>query len=191
LVRRPPAAPHPSALGTAACLTRAAPQSAEDRLRQAFPGQAYAAVFSAMRRLAARVGPSTLAADPQRAYALYERFRPAVASGAAGWGAAGDLRLADLALLAAEAPAPAGTPPPMSASAPPHALDQAGEALIQAEGLGGPAAEQVLAAVGRAGAGGLSLTDLAAACGPEAAGAAEELQLEGVLYERGGRLFLL
>jgi hypothetical protein len=175
----------------APCLTRAAPQSAEDRLRQAFPGRAYAAVFSAMRRLAARVGPATLAADPHRAYALYERFRPAVASGAAGWGAAGDLRLADMARLAAEAPPPPETPPPHSAPALPQTLDRPGEASAQAAELAGAAAERVLAAVGRAGAGGLSVSDLAGAGGPGAAEAAEELQVEGALYARDGRLFLL
>jgi hypothetical protein len=160
-----------------------------------------------MRRLAARVGPAALAADPGRAYALYERFRPAVASGAAGWGAAGDLRLADLLRLAAEAPP--HTPPAAVLRGPPHhgppTPAHGSPALplpprepdappAQAAGggaAGGGAAERVLAAVGRAGAGGLSAGELEATCGEGAAEAAEELQLEGALYARVGSLHLL
>jgi hypothetical protein len=165
-------------------------QSAEDRLRQAFPGRAYATLFSAMRRLVARVGPATLAADPRRAYTLYERFRPAVASGAAGWGAAGDLRVADLLRLADEAPPLSDTARARSAPASPHPLAEPGPAQAQASCLLG-SAEQVLAAVGRAGPCGLVAAELEAECGAGAAEVAQELQLEGTLYERGGRLFLL
>lgn len=48
------------------------------------------AVSEAMRSLAESLPPEQLAED---AYALYERFRPAIPRGKAGWGAAGELDL--------------------------------------------------------------------------------------------------
>ena len=45
---------------------------------------------AALEALAQAYPPDQLAA---RAYALYERFRPAVPEGTKGWGAKGDLRL--------------------------------------------------------------------------------------------------
>jgi len=49
------------------------------------------AVRSAMRRLAGTFPPNELAVC---AFALYERFRPAIPDGVSGWGAAGVLNLA-------------------------------------------------------------------------------------------------
>ena len=56
-------------------------------------GEALPDVRAAMTRLARSLPPKDLAA---RAYALYEKFRPAIPPGARGWGAKGDLDLARL-----------------------------------------------------------------------------------------------
>jgi len=48
------------------------------------------AVRAAMRRLAKSYGPKDLA---ERAFALYEKFRPEIPDGVKGWGAKGDLDL--------------------------------------------------------------------------------------------------
>jgi hypothetical protein len=55
-------------------------------------------VQAAMQALAASMPPEELA---RRAFSLYERFRPAIPEGKAGWGAAGDLDLDRLRNLAA------------------------------------------------------------------------------------------
>ena len=49
------------------------------------------AVRDAMENLAEALTPEDLA---ERAYALYEQFRPVIPSGRKGWGAKGDLDLA-------------------------------------------------------------------------------------------------
>jgi hypothetical protein len=60
-------------------------------------GEALGPVSAAMIRLAGSREPEALAAE---AYALYERFRPAVAAGVEGWGAPGKLDLGRIAQLA-------------------------------------------------------------------------------------------
>ena len=60
-------------------------------------GDALDEVRAAMARLAASLPPEELAAG---AFELYERFRPAVPRGEAGWGAAGVLDLGRIAALA-------------------------------------------------------------------------------------------
>jgi hypothetical protein len=54
-------------------------------------------VSAAMTELAASRDPETLAAE---AYALYEKFRPAIPAGEAGWGAPGELSLGKIRALA-------------------------------------------------------------------------------------------
>jgi hypothetical protein len=54
-------------------------------------------VESAMKALARALGPDEL---EERAYSLYERFRPSIPEGKRGWGAKGELDLAALARLA-------------------------------------------------------------------------------------------
>jgi hypothetical protein len=65
-------------------------------LENAF-GEALVATQGAMRRLARAYPPAELA---RRAYALYERFRPAVPEGKKGWGARGTLDLGQIGRLA-------------------------------------------------------------------------------------------
>ncbi len=60
-------------------------------------GEALAAVRRAMRALAATLPPRTLA---ERAYELYEEFRPSVPAGTRGWGAKGTLDLERIRALA-------------------------------------------------------------------------------------------
>jgi len=60
-------------------------------------GDALPDVRAAMSRLARSRPPKTLAAE---AYALYEKFRPAVPAGTRGWGAKGELDLERLEALA-------------------------------------------------------------------------------------------
>jgi hypothetical protein len=60
-------------------------------------GEALPDVRAAMEALAAAYPPEQLAA---MAYALYERFRPAIPEGTRGWGAAGPLDLDALRALA-------------------------------------------------------------------------------------------
>ena len=173
-------------------------------MRQAFPGAGYAVVYSAMRVLAARLGRASLAADPRRAYALYERFRPAVDGGAAGWGAAGELSVEFILRLAAELPS--RPPSPAGGGAHAGAVDIDGRrpeqgALVrghdsraEVEDRGdadADATEDVMAAVARAGIAGLSRAEVLVACGSAAAAAVKELLLEGVLLERDGRLRML
>jgi hypothetical protein len=65
------------------------PESVERYLTQKF-GEKLAAVREAMEYLAASYKPQDLAAS---AYGLYEKFRPQIPAGRAGWGAAGVLDL--------------------------------------------------------------------------------------------------
>ena len=65
------------------------PDSVERYLQTKF-GEDYSAAKSAMTTLARAYTPAVLA---ERAYALYEAFRPDVPAGTAGWGAAGVLDL--------------------------------------------------------------------------------------------------
>jgi hypothetical protein len=65
------------------------PRSVERYLSSKF-GARYEAASEAMRELAHSRPPQVLAGE---AYALYEKFRPAVAPGVRGWGAAGTLDL--------------------------------------------------------------------------------------------------
>lgn len=66
-------------------------------------GEDLEAVEAAMRKLAASRTPARLATE---AYSLYEKFRPAIPAGVAGWGAAGVLDLAKLVKLAKAAAIP-------------------------------------------------------------------------------------
>jgi len=66
-----------------------APESVERYLQSKFGG-ALDAARRAMETLAGAFGPEELA---ERAFALYERFRPAIPPGVRGWGAAGVLDL--------------------------------------------------------------------------------------------------
>jgi hypothetical protein len=72
------------------------PQSVRRYLQSRF-GADLPEVRAALEALAASYPPEQLAA---RAYGLYERFRPAIPSGKAGWGAAGELDLDALRALA-------------------------------------------------------------------------------------------
>ena len=72
------------------------PEGVRRYLTQKF-GQNLAEVRTAMEALAQAYPPDQLAAQ---AYALYERFRPAIPEGKQGWGAAGELDLQALRVLA-------------------------------------------------------------------------------------------
>jgi len=78
------------------------PQAVERYLASRF-GDSLEPARSAMVALARRFPPQELA---ERAYALYERFRPEVPAGQRGWGAKGVLDLARLASLGPGAAAP-------------------------------------------------------------------------------------
>ena len=65
------------------------PEPVERYLQKSF-GEHIESVRDAMEGLATRTGAQALARE---AYALYERFRPAVPRGRAGWGARGELDL--------------------------------------------------------------------------------------------------
>jgi len=71
------------------------PQSVERYLRSKF-GDGYDAVRAAMEKLAASHEPRDLALHGFR---LYEAYRPDVPAGATGWGAAGELNVADIEKL--------------------------------------------------------------------------------------------
>jgi hypothetical protein len=71
--------------------------AAVERYLAAKFGAGYAAAGEAMRLLAESRAPQVLARE---AYALYEKFRPAVAPGVRGWGAKGTLDLAAIRRLA-------------------------------------------------------------------------------------------
>jgi hypothetical protein len=73
------------------------PGSVERYLRQKF-GEDLADVQAALEALARSFPPGQLAS---KAYGLYERFRPDIPEGEAGWGAKGDL---DLGLIRSLAP---------------------------------------------------------------------------------------
>lgn len=68
------------------------PAAVEKYLQGKF-GDALPDVRAAMEELAAAYDPATLA---EAAYHLYEQFRPSISPGAAGWGQAGELRLATI-----------------------------------------------------------------------------------------------
>jgi hypothetical protein len=72
------------------------PKGVRRYLAQKF-GQNLAEVRAAMEDLAQAYPPDQLAAQ---AYALYERFRPAIPEGQHGWGAAGELDLQAIRALA-------------------------------------------------------------------------------------------
>jgi hypothetical protein len=74
------------------------PGGVERYLRGKF-GEGFAEAKRAMERLARSKPPDDLT---RVAYLLYEKFRPAIAAGARGWGAQGDLDLAAIATLADE-----------------------------------------------------------------------------------------
>ncbi len=73
------------------------PEPVQKYLEQKF-GADLAAVRDAMGQLAQSMDSKELA---ERAYALYEKFRPAIPSGRAGWGAKGKLDLDLIRSLAA------------------------------------------------------------------------------------------
>jgi len=72
------------------------PASVERYLESKF-GETLPAAAKSMRRLAKSRAPKVLARE---AYALYEKFRPAVPAGVRGWGAAGTLDLKAIERLA-------------------------------------------------------------------------------------------
>jgi hypothetical protein len=72
------------------------PGSVQRYLEQKF-GQDLATVQTAMEKLAKAYKPDELAV---RAYALYEKFRPAIPEGTQGWGAKGELDLDTIRALA-------------------------------------------------------------------------------------------
>jgi hypothetical protein len=72
------------------------PRSVEQYLINRF-SQHLSAVRAAMEELARSLPPGELA---RQAFRLYERFRPAVPEGEAGWGAAGVLDLGQITALA-------------------------------------------------------------------------------------------
>ena len=72
-----------------------APESVQRYLEGKF-GEEFDAARGAMTALAKSLSPADLA---DRAYALYEAFRPEVPPGIRGWGAAGVLDLARIAQL--------------------------------------------------------------------------------------------
>ena len=72
------------------------PDSVERYLKQKF-GANLADVQAALEVLAKAYRPATL---EKQAYELYEQFRPAIPEGQAGWGAAGELDLAQIRGLA-------------------------------------------------------------------------------------------
>jgi hypothetical protein len=76
-----------------------APQQVQEYLERAF-GHELDRVSEAMRALAAAFAPDDLA---DRAYELYERFRPEIPSGRKGWGAKGVLSLDRMRELARSA----------------------------------------------------------------------------------------
>lgn len=75
-----------------------APESVERYLTSKF-GDALPAARTAMSKLAKSLKPDDLA---DRAFALYEKFRPAVPEGEKGWGAKGALSLAKIEALAGQ-----------------------------------------------------------------------------------------
>jgi hypothetical protein len=72
------------------------PESVQTYLEDKF-GENLAAARKAMQRLAKSFRPKELT---ERAYPLYERFRPAIPEGVKGWGAKGDLDLGLIESLA-------------------------------------------------------------------------------------------
>ena len=72
------------------------PAKVSDYLKRAF-GDDLPAVKDSMEQLARAFRPEQLAAS---AFALYERFRPVVATGTRGWGQKGELDLARIRSLA-------------------------------------------------------------------------------------------
>jgi hypothetical protein len=196
-------------------LTRVEPAAVFRYLSANF-GEAFGAAWVAMRRLAEAVPPAELAADANRlGYTLYQRFRPSVPDGLSGWGQPGRLVLADLYSCAAHYT----PPPPMlqqqaspvktapSAPAAPAATapdDAASGVKLEVSGAGDGGNSQQHSAdtlVPRlfelicAAPGGLTLAALGAALGvvdeSMLQAAAEELQLDGAIYERDGRLLAL
>jgi hypothetical protein len=72
------------------------PSQVNDYLTRAF-GEDLAAVRGVMEQLARSLSPADLASS---AFSLYERFRPAVASGTKGWGQKGELDLQKIRSMA-------------------------------------------------------------------------------------------
>ena len=142
------------------------PKSPADRLKQAFPGQQLDIVFSAMALLAEDRKEEILS-DSHRAYSLYEQFRPSIADGAAGWGAAGDLNVNLILQL--------------------RKVTAGGEEEVKAEALG---KEQLLEEL-QAAAAGVEMEKLEVRYGKQVNELVEELQLEGLVYEKEGRIFCL
>ena len=83
------------------------PQQVRRKLQQKF-GDAYPRARETMEHLALSFRPPELAAA---AYALYERFRPAVPTGTRGWGARGTLDLGLIRSLAKRTPTSTSTRP--------------------------------------------------------------------------------
>lgn len=97
LDRAVPALVTPQGLRAADKGKPADPDSVQRYLMSKF-GDQLGLVERALRDLAAAYPPDRLA---ERAYALYESFRPTVEKGKRGWGAAGDLDLDRIAALKA------------------------------------------------------------------------------------------
>jgi hypothetical protein len=97
--RAVPAVATPAGVRAVAGGTAVRPAGVEAYLAGKF-GDARPAVRSAMEKLAASRPPAELA---RAAYSLYERFRPDVPEGRAGWGVKGPLDLGRITRLAAAA----------------------------------------------------------------------------------------
>eukprot|EP00960_Hanusia_phi_P045253 757120-Hanusia_phi.AAC.3 len=144
------------------------PKSPADRLAQAFPGKQLDVMFSAMLLLAEDRREEILR-DSHRAYSLYEQFRPSITDGAAGWGAAGDLDVKLILELCKDFPLGR----------------QEGKVKTEL-----PGKEQLLKEA-MAAAGGLSKEELENRYGEEVRVLVEEMQLEGLVYEKEGCIFCL
>jgi hypothetical protein len=76
------------------------PESVQRYLNKAF-GENLEVVRAAMVKLAKAYKPAELATA---AFGMYEAFRPAIPAGVKGWGAAGELKLAEIERLAKRKP---------------------------------------------------------------------------------------
>ncbi|CAD7697198.1 unnamed protein product [Ostreobium quekettii] len=75
------------------------PRYVYDRLRRAF-GERFGDVYEVMMGLAGALDSGEL--EGRRGFEMYERFRPGVPEGRAGWGAAGELSLEEVGRMAGE-----------------------------------------------------------------------------------------
>lgn len=186
------------------------PSQVRSSLKRAFGEEDLAVVFTFMVRVLEFYSPEKLELS---AYEMYTTFRPEIASGKAGWGAKGQLKLANIAKLATDArflpvhperdvrvtSKLASSNATATATAKAHAI-AAVKVADDAEGAEDEDAEAVeaaedpvaKAAMGLIPAGGVSLEDLEAEMkldgGREALLACLlSLQAKGFVYENAGR----